>query len=68
MPDVRALLESIRDDPATNRAERAICEAALGAMRVCAECGAPFSATRTDAVFCSTRCRVTAHRKAHATP
>jgi hypothetical protein len=34
-----------------------------GATGLCAECAAPFPARRSTARYCSTRCRVRAHRR-----
>lgn len=35
-------------------------------MLTCNACGREFEAQRSDAKYCSTNCRVAAHRKAHA--
>lgn len=42
------------------------CRHAEPAFRSCARCGVPFTARRSDARYCSTRCRVAAHRAADA--
>jgi hypothetical protein len=35
---------------------------------VCRQCHTPFAATRADATFCSSKCRVAAHRRRHVEP
>jgi hypothetical protein len=38
------------------------CRAPVDLLRYCGRCGEPFTARRRDAVYCSVRCRVAAHR------
>lgn len=44
------------------RARQSRCGTCEPRQRTCAQCGAPFSASRSDARYCSGRCRVAAHR------
>jgi ferredoxin len=41
-------------------------ESVTAPERACVECGNPLSSTRPDAKFCSTACRMKAHRRAEA--